>query len=147
MMTRNEPALTFNLGDQQYALMIEAVVEVASMIELTTVKDAPPELLGVVNWHGEVLPMLDLRRVFGQPAAAIGTHSVFVVGQHQGQKIGLAVDEIHQVDYFDLSQLSDPHAAGKYIRGIISYKGQLIQIITVAPLAARYMSGTVLEAQ
>jgi purine-binding chemotaxis protein CheW len=135
----NNPALTFNLGPQNYALLIEDVVEVASMIELMTVADAPPEILGVANWHGTVLPMLDLRQVFGQPVEPINTSTVFIIAQHGEQKVGLVVDEIHQVDYIDLSLTTDMRSAGKYIRGIISYKGQLLQIIALAPLLAAFL--------
>jgi purine-binding chemotaxis protein CheW len=63
-----QPVLTFTLGDGIYALPIEEVIEVAAMVELIPLADAPPEILGMVNRHGEIMPVLDLRQVFKQPA-------------------------------------------------------------------------------
>lgn len=144
MTLMNSPVLTFNLGDQVYALLISDVVEVASMIELTLVADTLPEILGVANWHGTVLPMVDLRRVFGQPVNPITASSVFIVGQtERSDKIGLVVDTLNQVEYLDLERLTESHGAGKFIRGIISAKERLIQLVALAPLAATYLSGVV----
>ncbi|MBZ0287863.1 MAG: chemotaxis protein CheW, partial [Anaerolineae bacterium] len=47
----NEPFLTFSLGTQRYALAIEEVVEVATMVELVQVAGMPPEVIGVANRH------------------------------------------------------------------------------------------------
>ena len=57
-MTHDEvlhPVLTFRLATQQYGLPIDQVLEVAAMVALTTVPDAPPEMMGLANRHGEVL--------------------------------------------------------------------------------------------
>lgn len=93
------PVLSFRLGEQRYALMIEDVVEVAAMVALAPVPDAPPHLLGVANRHGEVLPMLDLRLMFGLVPQPIEAATLFIVVQYEGQITGLVVDEINQVEY------------------------------------------------
>jgi chemotaxis signal transduction protein len=133
--------LTFSIGEQRYALLIEDVIEVAPMVEVMKVAEARLELLGMVNRHGTVLPLLDLRLILGLPAASIDMTTLFIVATDGEHPLGLVVDEIHQVEYIDSSQLSETTATGKFIRGIISNKAELVQIIDPTPLLATYLSG------
>ncbi len=140
------PVLTFSLGEQQYALLIDDVVEVAPIVEMVTVKDARPEIVGMVNRHGMVLPLLDLRLVFGQTPRPFDTTTLFVVAAHRQQPIGLVVDEVHQVAYIPSSQVRETSTAGKLIRGIISDKEALVQIISPAALLETYLAGGIASA-
>lgn len=129
--------LTFSLGSQLYALPIEDVIEVAAMVERVILPDAAPEILGVVNRRGAVLPLLDLRRVFRQEAAPVSSSTLFIVAAHQARLAGLVVDEVRQVEYVAPAQ--NAPTAGKYIRGIISHKQQLIQVISLPSILAAFL--------
>jgi chemotaxis signal transduction protein len=134
------PVLTFSLAKQRYGLLVADVVEVVAMVELMTVQEAPEAILGMVNRHGAVLPMIDLRRVLGHEAQSITTGSLFVVVQHDSRQVGLVVDEVHQVEYVDTNQLQTSTKSGKYIRGIISHRSALMQVINPEPLLEVYAS-------
>lgn len=133
--------LTFSLGEQRYALPIDEVVEVASMVERVTVKDSRPEIVGLVNRHGTVLPLLDLRLVFGHVPRPFDMSTLFIVAADGEQQVGLVVDEVHQVEYLPSSQERETSTAGTLIRGIISYEEQLVQIISPAALLETYLAG------
>lgn len=134
------PALVFRLDTQQYALLIENVIEVAAMVALAKVPDTPPGLLGVANRHGDVLPLLDLRTVFGLPLLPHTSSTLFIVVQSGTQVAGLVVDEVYQVKYlaYDPSRLA--RGAGKYIQSIVSEADSLIQILAPGPLLAAYLT-------
>ena len=138
------PILTFALGEQYYALAIEAVVEVAAMVELISTIDERVEVLGIANRHGEVLPVLDLRLVMKSEALPINEWTLFVVAVHDGKSVGLVVDEVQQVEYIPAVQVHESSASGKYIHGIISYKQRLIQLVALSPLITEY-SGAVTD--
>lgn len=133
------PILTFSLGTRLYGLLIDDVVEVAAMVELMPIVDARPEFLGVVNRQGSVLPMLDLRLILGHEHQPISLTTLFVVASAKERLVGLVVDEVHQVEYVASNQWQTSHTAGKFIRGIISYKTALMQIIDPSPLVAAYL--------
>jgi len=137
------PVLTFRLGDRPYALLIEDVVEVTAMVEATPIPDAGPELIGMVNRRGMILPLLDLRVLFQQPASVVNSQSVFIVAQGGDRQIGLVVDEIRQVDYVDALQMSDAPATSRYIHGLISHKDEMIAVVALPPLLTAYLSGDV----
>lgn len=133
----DQAILTFSLGAQLYALPIEEVVEVAAMVERTTVADAPPELLGVVNRREQILPLLDLRLVFQQPATPVSSSTLFIVASHAGKLVGLVVDEVQQVEY--IPAIEKTPTSARIIRGIISHKEHLIQIIALPEIMATYL--------
>ncbi len=132
------PALLFMLGAQEYAVLIEDVTEVTALVEIVTVPDTRPEILGVVNRHGAVLWMLDLRRVFDQPAKPVDVSTLFIVAQRGETQLGLVVDEVRQVEYLDLSQLQSAPTTSEAILGIITHGERLIQLVSLSPLLTQY---------
>ena len=146
MSNQSQPFLIFTIGDQRYALSIENVVEVASMVELLKMPTEHPEIAGIANRHGIPLLMLDLRQVFGQTDMVITSNTLFVVAQSKTeQMMGLVVDKIHQVEYVGQAQLNFTAKAGKYIRGIINSNNILTQVIDIETLLQTYFSDTVVD--
>jgi purine-binding chemotaxis protein CheW len=144
MSNEPQPFLTFSLGEQKYALPIDVVVEVAAMVELSEVAESPPEMSGIANRHGLVLPVFDLRLVFGHVAARVNLSTLFIVAAHDGQTVGLVVDDVHQVEYLQPSHQIP--TTGKHIHDIVSHKGQLVQMICLPALletfaGIRYFEG------
>ena len=138
------PLLTFSVGSQHYGLLIDEVIEVASIVELITVPEASPEILGVANRHGEALPMLDLRQVFGHSAGEITSATMFIVAvhrnEHGGERLmGLVVDLVNQVEYLESDKLQEMTSSGKYIRGIVGRTTGLVQILALPALFSAYL--------
>jgi purine-binding chemotaxis protein CheW len=132
-----EPFLTFSLGTQHYGLPVEQVVEVAAMVEVVSMPDAPPEFLGVVNRHGSVLPMLDLRVLFQQKVTPITPLTLFIVAAYRGQQVGLVVDDVNQVEYFHREGQTALNMGEMFIQGVVPQRDYLVQIITLPALIAK----------
>lgn len=132
-----QPLLTFRLGDQVYALRVDAVVEVAAMVALVQVIGGNESLLGLVNRHGVPMPLLDLRRIFEQTAPDPTLNTLFIVAQHQGRVVGLVVDEVLQVEYIDEAALIT--GQGRYLAGIVSQHERLIQVIALSAVFKTYL--------
>ena len=141
------PVLLFTIGDGLYALPIDDIVEVAAMVELANLADAAPEILGVANRHGAILPMLDLRRVLKQDAASVTPSTLFIVVEHGGRRAGLVVNDVQQVEYINAAQFEASSVPGRYIRGIISYESQLIQVISLPAVWETFLADHVAEKQ
>src|SRR5262245_21471826 len=62
------PLFVFRLAEQHYALPLLTVERVLPMVAVSPLPQAPSLTLGVINLHGLVVPVLDLRRRFGLPA-------------------------------------------------------------------------------
>ncbi len=141
----NFPILTFSIGSEMYALPIEDVVEVAAMVELTPIREALPEFLGVVDRHGILVPIVDLRLVFKHEAAPVTPATLFIVTRRENKYLGLVVDDVHQVEYITEAEQREVSITGKHIRGIINHKSHLIQIISLTSLWTTFQTNEMAE--
>jgi purine-binding chemotaxis protein CheW len=136
-MTPPAALLTFRLGDQFFALPIPSVVEVAAMVAAARIPGAPSVLVGVVNRHGVVVPLLDVRQIFGLPPLIISSTTLFIVVHYADRLIGLVVDEIFQVQYYVMPTAFTQ--TGKYVSHVLSDGQQILQVLALAPLVADYL--------
>jgi purine-binding chemotaxis protein CheW len=61
-------ALLFALGGRDYAIRVSAVGGVAECGPIRRVPGAPPAVVGLAEWHGNVLTVLDLAHLLDHPA-------------------------------------------------------------------------------
>ncbi|HUS04681.1 MAG TPA: chemotaxis protein CheW [Bryobacteraceae bacterium] len=59
--------LVFLLGEERYAVALTDVGEVTPAAAVTRIPGAAPEVLGVIAVRGEILPVMNLRRIVGLP--------------------------------------------------------------------------------
>ena len=85
--------VTFRLGWQTYALPLECVERVLRMVAITTVPEAPAEVLGLVDLEGEVIPVVDLRRLLGLARQRLHVDDRLLVVRVAQRALAFAVDE------------------------------------------------------
>jgi purine-binding chemotaxis protein CheW len=139
-MTEQRPLLTFRLANQQYAFPVEQVLEVAAMVKLTSTPDSAPEVLGLANRHGEVLPIVDLRKVFKLATEPITISTLLIVVEAKAKRVGFVVDEIFQVKYIMKDTLKPTQGAGQYVTHIVGDGENLFQLIDANSLIKKYLS-------
>jgi purine-binding chemotaxis protein CheW len=86
--------VVLGLGDTRIALRLSVVERVIRAVAVTPVADAPEEVLGLVNLHGTVVPVLDIRGVFGVPRKAILPAHLFVIAGAGQRKVVIPVEEV-----------------------------------------------------
>lgn len=138
-----QPFLSFRVGEQLYALPITQVVEVAVMVALERLPQAPAALLGIANRHGQALPILNMGALFG---ASDARHTprlddLFIVvspdGKAQDRRLlGLWVDEVQQVHYLDRDYFRPLVGASPYVQTIASDGDGLFQLVALGALWA-----------
>ena len=90
--------LIFQLDDNDFALPIDAVEEVARVPDqITRLPKTPKFLEGVVNLRGEVLPVVDQRRRFDMQATTVNANRRLVVVRTEQHRAGLIVDSVSEV--------------------------------------------------
>ena len=93
--------LTFRLSDEWYGLSVYHLVEVLPTPKITRVPSVPDHILGVMNFRGEVLSAIDLKKFFGLPRSESTADQAIIVVEHGEMQTGLLVDEIG--DLIDLA--------------------------------------------
>ncbi|MCQ2253014.1 MAG: chemotaxis protein CheW [Bacteroidales bacterium] len=59
------PYLSFWLNEELYAYRVEDVIEVLEMQKITMIPKTPDYIMGVINFRGEILPVIDVRKKCG----------------------------------------------------------------------------------
>jgi chemotaxis-related protein WspB len=89
--------LTFEIGDAAYALPIADVLEVSEVARAACVPTLPPSVAGVVNHHGDALPVVSRALLFELDDATLPPPAhLLVVGDGAGEsaRLGLPVDRV-----------------------------------------------------
>ncbi|GGJ11123.1 hypothetical protein GCM10010885_20480 [Alicyclobacillus cellulosilyticus] len=89
--------VTFRVAHHDYGLPIEHVQSIEPVLPITPLPGAAPFVLGLIHLRGSVLPVLDLRRFLGLPAADWTEETRLVVVQWADVQAALVVDSVHDV--------------------------------------------------
>lgn len=122
--TLNEEQLvSFSLGDEEYGIDIMRVKEIIRVPEIVRVPKAPLGVEGVVSIRNKLLPILNLRRIFGMPDLEVTDATRILVVDMGGISAGIKVDKVSEVMRIP-SQIVDETPAmmigdgGEQIKGV-----------------------------
>ena len=77
--------IIFRIDRQFYALALDDVVRVIRMVAISPIPDMHDSMLGIINMAGQIIPVIDLRFLFGQPNKPPELQDILLVVQVQGQ--------------------------------------------------------------
>ena len=131
--------LTFRVGREEYGIDILKVQEIRSHEAATRIAGAPPQVVGVLNLRGEIVPVVDLRVQLGSGDESIGASTVVIVLRLTGRAVGLVVDAVSEV--VDLKQHA-VHAAppiasaieAGHISGVVDVDQRMVILLDIENL-------------
>lgn len=88
-------AAIVSIGGELFTIDLQTVREVFVVESITPVPGMPAGLVGVTNLRGTVIPLLDLRTMFGLNADATMRYAVVV--QHGNWQGGVLVDTVPEI--------------------------------------------------
>ena len=95
-----ETWVLFAVDDQLYALDLWEVERIVRAVEVKPLPEVPAYVAGVVDVHGHVLPVVDLRARFDRPTRPIAPNDHFVIARTPTHSVILPVDSAlgsHQI--------------------------------------------------
>jgi purine-binding chemotaxis protein CheW len=99
---------TFEVADQLFGVEVEAVQEVLSFNEYTSVPLAPAAVGGLFNLRGQVIAAVDLRVQLGLPRQELDGPVMNVILRGDEEPVSLLVDRIGGVVNLDDSSFEPP---------------------------------------
>jgi purine-binding chemotaxis protein CheW len=115
----------FIIEEQQYALPLPVVERVLLMVAVSPLPQAPGIALGVINFHGRVIPVLDIRRRLGFPACDYGLTTHLLIARTSQRTCALPVDEVWGVREVAAEAVVSPDA-------ILPHLGHVAGIVVLA---------------
>jgi purine-binding chemotaxis protein CheW len=93
----DEQFIIFSVGTEEYGLNVLRVQEIIRYLTPTKVPHAPSFVEGVIDFRGEVIPVLNLRNRFNLPPKEYDPFSVIIVIEANGKIVGLTVDQVSDI--------------------------------------------------
>jgi purine-binding chemotaxis protein CheW len=132
----------FRIGRETFGLPIAIVREIVRVPEITSVPNAPEYIEGVINLRGRIIPVVDLRKRFGQETATLNKKSRIVVVELNTRAVGLIVNSASEVLRLPPSEIEKPHNVFQegeldYITGVGKLQGRLIILLDLNRILQR----------
>jgi purine-binding chemotaxis protein CheW len=123
--------IAFRLRDQEFCVKTTTIREIRGWAPSTPIPHAPPEVVGVMNLRGSIIPIIDLARKLGMPGTEADQRSAIVVAEVGSMVVGLLVDRVSDILTVSPSQIQPvPEVAASlqsnYSEGIIVHGDSMI---------------------
>ncbi|HVW63437.1 MAG TPA: chemotaxis protein CheW [Nitrosospira sp.] len=123
--------LVFTLDDQSYALHLPSVDRVVRVAQITPLPNAPSIVLGVINIHGRIVPVIDFRQRFNLPKREIVLDDQLILARARLRRLALIADAVTDVvacPEHNVALTEHILPGVKYLEGILKFKDGLILI-------------------
>ncbi|HTR47712.1 MAG TPA: chemotaxis protein CheW [Verrucomicrobiae bacterium] len=141
-MDKELQVVGFRIGRETFGLPIALVREIVRVPEITSVPNAPDYIEGVINLRGRIIPIVDLRKRFGQKTSERDKKNRIVVVEFESRAIGLMVNSASEVLRIPPSEIEEPHNVFKegelnYITGVGKLNGRLVILLDLTKILQR----------
>ncbi len=137
-ITKINSYLSFNLGDEEFAVNVSKVLNILEMLKITEVPKSPEYMKGVINLRGTVLPVIDTRIKFGMTPTEYTNNTCIVVMEIEMDndivKVGALVDSVQAVMELEDSEIQPPPSIGskyksEFIYGMVKVDEKFIMLL------------------
>lgn len=119
-----EQLVTFGINKEEYGIRIMQVQEINRVTDITKVPRAPRFIDGVTNLRGNVIPVINIRELFGLENRDIDDRTRIIIVDIGGARTGLRVDRVNEVlrllkqDIEKTPAIITAGGANKYMDGV-----------------------------
>lgn len=133
----SELHVIFTVASSEYALPASLVKQLDSYQGATRVPGSAPHVAGIIQVRGQVVPVIELRRLFGHDSVEPTLDTRVIVTERNERKVGLIVDKSREVLRIDAAAVQAPPViaeAGSHglLSGVVQLGPRLIMLIDLA---------------
>jgi len=129
--------LGFALGDQWFGLDLTMVQEVVEWSDLTNVPKAPQCAMGVFNYHGRVITVVDPTYFFNLKPRQATPDTRIIILSGEDYNLGLRVDQAEKIESLPREVLlagRERKAEKNFIKAVVPVKDKLYNLLDPEPL-------------
>lgn len=129
--------IAFRLNGQEFCVMTTTIREIRGWSPSTPIPHSPPDVIGVMNLRGSVIPIVDLSRKLGMTPTSPNERSAIVVADVHSAVLGILVDQVSDILTVRGEQIQPlPEIAASFDRsfsdGIITHDQGMIFFLNLA---------------
>ena len=113
----------FRLASETYGIESSFVREVYPLKDFTPLPGVPPFVLGIVNVHGQILSVVDLKKFFNLPDKGLGELNKVIILHNGRMEFGILADAVLGTQSVPLDAIQAPPVTvtgigAEYLRGV-----------------------------
>jgi purine-binding chemotaxis protein CheW len=141
-MAKDLHIVGFRVGTETFGVPIATVHEIVRVPAITAVPESPDCVEGVINLRGRIIPVIDLRKRFGEKVIASGKKNRILLAEVDTKMIGLIVDSASEVLKIPPSEVDPPpnvfeEGEVNYVTGVGKLLGRLIIMVDLTRILQR----------
>jgi len=82
------------VDSQQFGLPAAHIDHVVRMVRITPIIAAPQAVAGIINYHGEILPVFSIRSRFSFPQRSSIPEDILIITSSDTRKVALIADSV-----------------------------------------------------
>jgi purine-binding chemotaxis protein CheW len=86
--------LLIELNEKKYFISLSLINKIIHPLEIFPLPDTLNFIAGVMNYSGEIIPMVDLKKVLHLPELSHDYDKKFIICKYMNLKVGLIVDNV-----------------------------------------------------
>jgi purine-binding chemotaxis protein CheW len=138
-MEKDIQVVGFRIGDETFGVRISHVREIVRVPEITAVPNAPDYMEGVINLRGKIIPVMDLRKRFGERDVQSDKKNRILVVELESKLVGLIVKSASEVIKIPPSEIEAPASLLQegemgFVTGVGKLNGRLIILVDLNKL-------------
>ena len=121
-MVETAKLLIFTLEGQRYALALATVERVIRPVEVTPLPKSPEIVPGIINIHGTIVPVFDVRKRFRLPEKEIGAGDQMIVARTSSRTVSFGVDGVdglQEIPQEEIVPHGEIHPGLEYVEGVV----------------------------
>lgn len=140
MIKNKEHYLSIKLDNEFFAVSVHKVLEVLEMQQVTKVPNVPEQIKGVINFRGEILPVIEARQKFNMSERSENEKYVIIVidlkTKDRNLMLGVMADSVKDVLEISNDQIKDVPDMGisyniEFLKGMVKQEKGFLMLLDV----------------
>ena len=134
-----EKYVVFYVNDKPFGVAAKLVAEVSRPLAVAAVPHSPEWLAGIANLRGEIIAVIDLPKMLGEPPPTVSAKTKFLILQSADEVSAFAfcADRLGEIVFITTAETDfEDDENSPYICGQALYNFDVLQIIDAEKLSA-----------
>jgi purine-binding chemotaxis protein CheW len=129
--------LSFSLADEWYGIRINLLREIVRYGDVTPVPFTPDYLAGIINLRGTIIPVVDLKKVFGLDVKEPDSDTRILILKREEMEVGIEADSIAEVLEIPVDSIEPPLSTmekikAEFIEGEVQLEKGILILLNAA---------------
>jgi purine-binding chemotaxis protein CheW len=125
--------MIFNLGPEEFAIEVLKVQEIIRFVKPVKVPKAPESVEGVINFRGDIIPVLNLRQIFCLESLKHDEYTVIIIVKSNEKTFGMIVDSVSDIITIPEANIQPSEFSSKektkYLKAMVKLEERLVLML------------------